>query len=80
MTLRDVRPLTRLAKSRADAGDIDGAQSYALRAAVLRAADAGNTRALGWLAGLREKAGDAAGARRLLCWGLEGDGSPSQPW
>jgi hypothetical protein len=64
-----------LARLREDGGDLDGAER-----ALLRAANAGNTNALGAIARLRQRAGDLDGAEHIRRFGLMADGRPEKPW
>ncbi|WP_344984959.1 hypothetical protein, partial [Streptomyces violaceus] len=65
--------LASLAGLREKAGDREGAEQFARQAA-----DAGDTSCLGWLAGVRRKAG--AYDDGLWQYGLDPDGTPSAPW
>ncbi|GGJ56522.1 tetratricopeptide repeat protein [Streptomyces brasiliensis] len=56
-------------------GDLDGAERLSQKAVNGR-----SHQALRNLARLRERAGDTDGAERLRRFGLEADGTPSQPW
>ncbi|MEV5508739.1 helix-turn-helix domain-containing/SEL1-like repeat protein [Streptomyces orinoci] len=60
---------------REQAEDLEGAERM-----YRRAADAGNPGGLMGMGQLREQAGDTEGAEQLRRFGLEVDGSPSQPW